>query len=74
MAGARFPDRSRVLFLYYNILYELCQIKIAYGVPIGPPGAFGKIRTHMKVARSRENFAYGVCDRENGPCLPSAAR
>ena len=39
-----------------------------------PPGVFGKNRAHMKVARSRKNFAYGVCDRENGPCLPSAAR
>ena len=39
-----------------------------------PLGVYGKIGRIWKVARSLENFAYGMCDRENGPCLPQAAR
>ena len=35
---------------------------------------FGKIRRHMKSARSRKKSPYGVRGREFGPCLSSAAR
>ena len=43
-------------------------------VPIGAARFSGKNIAIRKVARSLKNFAYGVCDRETGPCLPSAAR
>ena len=34
----------------------------------------GKKCAYEKSARSIEKFAYGVCGRKFGPCLPSAAR
>ena len=82
--SARVPIGAEGFFYYYNILFNICQIKSAYGEPIGPRsveelrwepiGLSGKSRRICRRHQKSRNFCIWVPDRKIGPTPPWAAR